>query len=94
MVQHDDPALCPTPLWHHEKVTALTILCCSSRHTANAEHVVWAVPIVGKDLDRRHLTVNDAVVSLGNAVILGLDHVGVGMGHRLLLLVFEEVMAS
>jgi hypothetical protein len=93
MVQHDDPALCPSPLYHLEKVTTLTILCCSSRYTANAEHVVWAVPIVGNGLDRRHLTVNDAVISLRNAVVLGLDRVGVGMGYRLLL-VTEDVMAA
>lgn len=93
MVQHDDPALCPSPLYHPEKVTTLTILCCSTHHTTNAEHVVWAVPIVGNALNRRHLTVNDAVVSLRNTMVLRLNHVGVGMGHRLLL-VLEEVMAA
>lgn len=50
-------------------------------------------PIVKIDLDRCHLSVNDAVISLGNTMILGFDGVSVSVGHRLLSMV-EEVMAA
>jgi hypothetical protein len=56
---------------------------------------MWSdpVPIVRNDLDRGHLTINDAVVSLRNTMVLGLDGVRVSVGHGLLSVV-EEVVAA
>lgn len=82
------------PLYRHENVTTLCILALLLP-VIQIQLVLstWSDPdpIARNDLD--HLIINDAVISLRNSMILGLDVVSVSVGHGFLS-VAEEVMVA
>lgn len=69
-------------------------LVCSHSHTASAGHVVRAAPIAGNNLGMAPMIINDAVVSWGSTMVLGLKSVGLGVSDGLLLVMVEEVMLA
>jgi hypothetical protein len=83
------------PLYRHENVTTpciLTLLLPVIQTRLVLSTWSDPDPIARNDLDG-HLTINDAVISLRNTVVLGLNRVSMGMGHGLLS-VAEEVMVA
>lgn len=83
------------PLYRHENVTTPCILALLLP-VIQTQLVLstWSDPdpIARNDLDG-HLTINDAVISLRNTVVLGLNGISMGVGHRLLS-VREEMMVA